>query len=130
MNSLIRRKLLGAVTGGAMAGAALHVLRLGMARQHVNAKAGELAFFPVRSAMTRTGETSEDPLLPEAKQWVDRQRGRGTTILVHPVSRLQREFGIGYARAFALADHLAQRGEWTVDYDEGGTRYARIHRMG
>ena len=96
MNSFIRRKLPGVLTGGAMVGA---------------------------------GDASEDPLLLEASQWVDRQRGCGTTILVHPVLRLQREFRLGYARACALADHLAQRGEWTVDYDEGGTRYACIHRL-
>lgn len=129
MNSLIRRRLLGVLAGGAIAGVALQVLRAGRAGQRVNAKAGELAFFPIRSATVGAGEPSEDPLLREASQWVDRQRGRGTTILVHPVSRLQREFGLGYARACALADHLAQRGEWTVDYDEDGTRYARIHRI-
>jgi DNA segregation ATPase FtsK/SpoIIIE-like protein len=68
-------------------------------------------------------------LLPEARQWVDRLRAHGTTKLLYPVSNLQREFRLGYARACALADRLAQRGEWTVAYDEGGTRYARIHRM-
>jgi DNA segregation ATPase FtsK/SpoIIIE-like protein len=79
--------------------------------------------------MRRARETSEDPLLPEARQWVDRLRAHGTTKLLYPVSNLQREFRLGYARACALADRLAQRGEWTVAYDEGGTRYARIHRM-
>jgi DNA segregation ATPase FtsK/SpoIIIE-like protein len=111
-----------------MAGVALLVLRPGRAGQRVNAKAGEPAFLPVRSAIAPS-ETSEDPLLPEARQWVDRLRGRGTTVLVYPVSRLQREFRLGYARACALADCLAQRGEWTVAYDGGGTHYARIHRM-
>lgn len=129
MNSSIRRKLLGVLASGTMAGVALQILRPGRAWQRINAKAGELAFFPIRSAMVGAGETSEDALLREASQWVDRQRSCETTILVHPVSRLQREFGLGYARACALADHLAQRGEWTVDYDEGGTRCARIHRM-
>ena len=129
MNSLIRRKLLGVLAGGTMAGVALLVLRPGRAGQRVNANAGEPAYFRVRSAMVREGETSEDPLLPEASQWVDRQRGRGRTILVHPVSRLQREFGLGYARACALAACLAQRGEWTVAHDDNGTRHARIHRM-
>lgn len=78
--------------------------------------------------MVGAGETSEDPLLPEASQWVDRLRSRGTTRLMYPVSNLQREFRLGYTRACALADGLAQRGEWTVAYDDGGTRYARIHR--
>jgi hypothetical protein len=112
-----------------MAGVALMVLRLGRAGQRVNAKAGELAYSPIQSAMRRAREPSEDSLLPEARQWVDRLRARGTTKLLYPVSNLQREFRLGYARAGALADRLAQRGEWTVAYDEGGTHYARIHRM-
>lgn len=129
MNSLIRRKLLGVLARGAMAGVALQVLCPRRAEQRVNAKAGELAFLPVRGAVMGAGETSEDPLLPEARQWVDRLRARRTTKLMYPVSNLQREFGLGYTRACALAEGLAQRGEWTVAYDDGGTRYARIHRM-
>jgi DNA segregation ATPase FtsK/SpoIIIE-like protein len=74
-------------------------------------------------------DAGEDPLLLEASEFVDRLRGRGTSVLVHPVSRLQREFGLGYARACALAERLAQRGEWTVAYDDHGTRHARIHRL-
>jgi hypothetical protein len=129
VDSLIRRKLLGVLAGGAMAGVASQVLSLGRAAQRVNIKAGELTYFPLGGATVDAGETSEDPLLPEARQWVDRLRARGLTKLMCPVSNLQREFGLGYARACALAECLAQRGEWTVAYDGGGTRYARIHRM-
>lgn len=112
-----------------MAGLALLVMRPGRTPQRVNVNAGEPAVFPVRSAMLRTEETSEDPLLRDAGQWIDRLRARGTTRLMYPVSNLQREFRLGYARACALADSLAQHGEWTVTYDDNGTRYARIHRM-
>jgi hypothetical protein len=112
-----------------MAGIALIVLRPGRTRQRITIEAGEPALFPVRSAVLPAGETINDPLLPEARQWVDRLRGRGTTKLMYPVSNLQREFRLGYARACALADCLAQHGEWTVAYDDNGTRYARIHRM-
>jgi DNA segregation ATPase FtsK/SpoIIIE-like protein len=114
---------------GTRAGIALLILRPGSARQRANVKAGELAVLPVRNGMPGAGEAIEDPLLPEASQWVGRLRGRGTIILMHPVSRLQREFRLGYARACALADCLAQRGEWTITYNDGGTRLARIHRI-
>lgn len=129
MNSLIRRKLLGVLGSSAMAGPALRVLRPGTARQRASANAGEPAPVPVAGATPNVPETAADPLLPEASQWVDRLRGRGTGILVHPVSRLQREFGLGYSRACALAECLAQRGEWTIAYDDTGTRHARIHRL-
>jgi DNA segregation ATPase FtsK/SpoIIIE-like protein len=129
VNSLIRRKLLGVLGSGAMAGIALLILRPGSAGQRANVKAGELAVFPVQNGMPLAGEAIEDPLLPEASQWVDRLRARGTTKLAYPVSNLQREFRLGYARACALADCLAQRGEWTLAYDDGGTRHARIHRL-
>lgn len=128
MNSLIRRKLLG-VLGRSMAGIALLVMRPARARQHVNVEAGGPALFPVRSALPPSGEAGEDPLLPEARQWIDRLRGRGTTKLMYPVSNLQREFLLGYARTCALADCLAQHGEWTIAYDDNGTRYALIHRI-
>jgi hypothetical protein len=53
-------------------------------------------------------------------------RSRGQTHLFYPVSRLQREFRLGYVRACALADLLAHRGEWTIRFSTDGTRYARI----
>jgi hypothetical protein len=117
----MRRKLLGVLGGSAMAGLALLVLRPGTAPQRASANAGEPALVPVPGATPHARETAADPLLPEATQWVDRLRGRGTGMLVHPVSRLQREFGLGYARACALAECLAQRGEWTIAFDDGGT---------
>ena len=61
-----------------------------------------------------------------ALAWIGRLRNRGQTHLFYPVSRLQREFRLGYGRACALADLLAQRGEWTIGYSTDGTRYARI----
>lgn len=129
MKSLIRRKVLGVLGSSVMAGLALLVMRPGTARQQGSANAGEAVPVPVPGATPHARETGADPLLAEATQWVDRLRGRGTGILVYPVSRLQREFGLGYARACALADSLAQRGEWTIAYDDSGTRYARIHRL-
>lgn len=68
-----------------------------------------------------------DPLLDAAAAWVERLRQRGQTHLFYPVSRLQREFRIGYSRTCALVDSLARRGEWTVGFSGDGTRYARIH---
>jgi hypothetical protein len=128
VNSLIRRKLLGVLGSGIIAGTALLMMRPGRVLR-VNVEAGGPALFPARSALPPAGEAGEDPLLPEARQWIDRLRGRGTTRLMYPVSNLQREFRLGYARTCALADCLAQHGEWTIAYDDNGTRYARIHRM-
>ncbi|TQK03457.1 hypothetical protein [Herbaspirillum sp. SJZ107] len=68
-----------------------------------------------------------EPLLEQAVAWVGELRQHGQIHLLHPVSRLQREFRIGYNRTCALAHSLAQRGEWTIAFSADGTRYARIH---
>jgi len=120
VNSLIRRKLLGS---GALAGLALPLPR--PTPQHSGTVAGGPAVFPDLQA----GESGDDRLLPDAMQWVDRLRGHGTAMLVYPVSRLQREFMLGYSRACALAGCLAQRGKWAIACDAAGTRFARIHRV-
>lgn len=71
-----------------------------------------------------------DPILEQAAAWIDELRQRGQTHLFYPVSRLQREFRIGYQRTCALADSLARRDEWTIRLSGDGTRYARILARG
>jgi hypothetical protein len=68
-----------------------------------------------------------DPLLEPTIAWLGQLRRHGQIHLLHPVSRLQREFLIGYNRTCALADSLARCGEWTIAFSADGTRYARIH---
>lgn len=125
MNSLIRRKLLGLLGSSAMARPALLLPLPRPIPQHSSTGTGG----PARLPEPQAGESGDDPLLPDALQWVERLRGHGTAVLLYPVSRLQREFMLGYTRACALAGCLAQRGEWTIAYDAAGTRFARIHRV-
>lgn len=80
----------------------------------------------VAPASTATSCDTIDPILEQAAAWIDQLRQRGETHLFYPVSRLQREFRTGYQRTCALADSLAQRGEWTIGLSGDGTRYARI----
>jgi hypothetical protein len=67
------------------------------------------------------------PRLEQAAAWIDALRTRGQTHLFYPVSRLRRKFRIGHGATCALADMLAQRGEWTIGFSADGTRYARLH---
>lgn len=129
MNSLKRRKLLTALGRSAMAGIALLLVRTGRAHARPGDKADASIPFPSQGDASSARGAAEDPLLAQAVGLIDRLRGRGTTVLAYPVSRLQREFSLGYSRACALADQLAQRGEWTIGYSDDGVRYARIHRM-
>lgn len=84
----------------------------------------------VHVRLARQGVISSDvtePLLGPAIAWVSQLRQSGVTELLYPVSRLQRQFLIGYDRTCRLADSLAERAEWTIDFSADGTRYARIH---
>jgi hypothetical protein len=67
------------------------------------------------------------PLPDQAAAWVDSLRARRQTHLFYPVARLRRKFRIGFGASCALAELLAQRGEWTIRFSGDGTRYARIH---
>jgi DNA segregation ATPase FtsK/SpoIIIE-like protein len=67
-----------------------------------------------------------DPLLPKAAAWVAQQRESGEDILLYPISRLQREFRIGYSRTCALVEALALDAHWIIEFAEDGTRYARL----
>lgn len=67
-----------------------------------------------------------DPLLPQAIAWVEQQRSTGEDILLYPISRLQREFRIGYSRTCALVEALALDAHWAIEFFEDGTRYARL----
>lgn len=75
---------------------------------------------------TATGAT--DPLLPQAAAWIEQLRCSGQLTLLYPISRLQREFRIGYSRTCALVDALAQCGEWVIAFAADGSRYARLER--
>jgi DNA segregation ATPase FtsK/SpoIIIE-like protein len=72
------------------------------------------------------GIGAADPLLPQAAAWIERLRGGGEDIVLHPISRLQREFRIGYSRTCALVEALALDQYWTIAFAEDGTRYARL----
>ncbi|KFI08310.1 hypothetical protein [Massilia sp. BSC265] len=67
-----------------------------------------------------------DPLLAQACAWIGQLRCAGEEILLYPVSRLQRQFRVGYSRSCALAQALARRGEWVIGFTEDGTRFARL----
>jgi DNA segregation ATPase FtsK/SpoIIIE-like protein len=84
----------------------------------------------LQTAPQTGASAADDPLLDAAAAWVDHLRQRGQTHLFYPVSRLQREFRIGYGRTCALVDSLARRGDWTIGFSGDGTRYARIHSRG
>lgn len=65
-------------------------------------------------------------LLRQAGTWLARLRLRDVMVVHSPVSRLQRELRLGYARACKLAQRLEQRDEWTIVFDHAGNRSARI----
>ncbi|MDN4051750.1 hypothetical protein QPK32_01455 [Massilia sp. YIM B02763] len=65
-----------------------------------------------------------DPLWPEVIAWIDGLRHQGETILPYPISRLQRQFRIGYSRSCALVDALALDRHWTIEFTEDGKRCA------
>lgn len=67
-----------------------------------------------------------DPLWPDAIAWVEGLRGQDVAILLYPISRLQRQFRIGYSRTCALVDALALDQHWTIEFAEDGSRYARL----
>jgi len=75
------------------------------------------------------GIGAADPLLPQAAAWVEALRAQGEEILLYPISRLQREFRIGYSRSCALVEVLALDKYWTIAVAEDGSRYARL-RLG
>lgn len=70
-----------------------------------------------------------DPLLPAAAVWIERLRDQGEDILLYPISRLQREFRIGYSRTCVLMEALTLDKHWIIAFAEDGTRYARL-RLG
>ncbi|MBK4735233.1 hypothetical protein [Noviherbaspirillum pedocola] len=84
-----------------------------------------------------TGETNDPEVqgesptlasdLEQASAWIARLRQQQIHVLAGPVSRLQREFRLGYGRACALAQCLEQHGEWSLFVDGAGARSARIH---
>jgi hypothetical protein len=82
-------------------------------------------------AMDDPADQGEAPLLAsdleQATAWIARLRQQQITVLAGPVSRLQREFRLGYGRACALAQCLEQHGEWTIFVDGAGARSASIH---
>jgi hypothetical protein len=125
MNSSKRRKLL-AMLASTLVASALPCARAARAPARPgNAAQAQPACAAGQTAHIDTG--ADALLLQRATEWVDGLRIRGQTILPYPVSRLQREFLIGYNRTWALAETLARQGEWTIAYMGDGTRYARLH---
>lgn len=76
--------------------------------------------------LSRAGHGAADPLLPQACAWIAERREAGEDILLYPISRLQRQFRLGYSRSCALVEALAQRGEWRIAFAADGTRFARL----
>lgn len=126
MNGFKRRKLLGLAAGAVVMGTALPRARATGGWSRLNQEVGAQAVSAPHNAAEVSADAAE-PLLALAAAWVDRLRQRGQTHLFYPVSRLQREFLLGYGRTCAMADVLAQRGEWRIGFSSDGTRYARIH---
>lgn len=85
---------------------------------------------PADPALPPVPAGADDPLLAAAADWVAALRADGQAILPYPVSRLQRRLRTGYLRSLRLAEALAAQGEWSIDYDAAGKRYARIHPKG
>lgn len=108
MTDLKRRRMLAALAAAPAAGASL---RAAWAGPRAEGEQGRLA---------------ADPLLPDAAAWIGGLRQQGQTLLPYPVSRLQRQFRIGYNRTCALAAALEQQGHWTIAVASNGVRYARI----
>jgi len=67
-----------------------------------------------------------DPLLPEAAAWIEDLRSQGEEVVLYPISRLQRQFRIGYSRTCALVDALAHDRHWRIEFGPDGTRSARL----
>lgn len=61
-----------------------------------------------------------------ATDLIQRLRRNGQRSLVNPVSRLQREFRLGYGNACFLAARLARDGQWTLAVDKDGVRHAHL----
>lgn len=89
-----------------------------------HASAAHVCACPAKEDVSRSDVA--DPLLAAAIAWIDQLRQRREMHLFYPVSRLQRQFRIGYNRTCALADSLTERGEWSIGFSADGTRYARI----
>jgi hypothetical protein len=126
MNRVTRRKLL-VLAGAALAGSATTRVWAGSALASVRVPFGAQAPSPTAAIELQATAAELDPRLEQVSQWIGQLRGRGQTILLSPVGRVQREFRLGYKRTCALIDALAERGEWTIVFDDDGKRYARIH---
>lgn len=125
MHSSKRRKLL-AVLASSFAASAVSFASTARALECTGSEAqAQPASAAEKSAHENAG--ADILLLERAGKWTNGLRSRGQKIVPYPVSRLQREFRIGYNRTCALAETLAQQREWTIAYMNDGTRYARIH---
>lgn len=67
-------------------------------------------------------------LIDRAMAFLSRRYAHGEQVFAFPVSRLQREFRLGYRKACALAEALHATGSWRLRTRPNGTRYARILR--
>jgi DNA segregation ATPase FtsK/SpoIIIE-like protein len=92
---------------------------------------GPVPLLRIAGGMNGPAVYDEEPFfasdLEQVTAWIARLRQQQINVLAGPVSRLQREFRLGYRRACALAQRLEQHGEWTIFFDGAGARSARIH---
>ena len=122
MNGFKRRKVAGLAAGASVKKIGLVSARHQKLTGHeADAHAAQTAHVAAEAHADGAG-----PLPEPAAAWIGRLRDRGQTHLFYPVSRLQREFRLGYGQACALAGVLAQCGEWKIGFSTDGTRYARI----
>lgn len=128
MNGIKRRKVLSILAATAAAGVSIRTAWAASLSASTRSRPNSMPELGSAIAAPDTNLTAVDPLLHSAAAWIDQLRQRGQTLLPYPVSRLQREFHIGYTRTCALADTLAARGEWTVGFGSDGVRYAHIHQ--
>ena len=74
--------------------------------------------------MSNTG--AAQPLLPDAACWIESLSSQGEEVVLNPISRLQRQFRIGYSRTCALVDALARGQHWRIESGADGARSARL----
>lgn len=71
---------------------------------------------------------SDRELVDRAMAFLSRRYAHREQVFAFPVSRLQREFLLGYRRACSLAEELQAAGCWSLRARTDGSRYARILR--
>jgi hypothetical protein len=90
-----------------------------------------LAALPLLAApLPQSGGLTMPSLSQRAAALVWRLQLSGHQRVANPVSRLQREFRLGYTHACYLAHQLVNDGIWTLTIDRDGTRHALFGTQG